>query len=784
MVSKAHLDFNAAYLSFQTVILCTYELNPRIKAIGKFDRPFRAVNIEKFNIIYADNGRGKSMLAAILRSLSTGEPRIIMERHTLGSTNVPEVSLLIDNHSRAEFQNQKWSMTLPEVEVFDAAFVSSNVYSGDSVELDHRRNLYRFVLGSQGVALASQVDELDKDSRAKQKKIRERETEIRRHIVGGMSVSKFLKLQPVSDTELEKKRAEIDALEESENIVSKSHLSPSTLPKVSLETLKKLLAKSLPDISKEAERITLEHIADYLDEEGQSWLETGFSYTKSDICPFCGASILGNNLIQAYRSYFDEAYAAFKLEISEFTSSVMDTLSEKQILHTQSVITSNNTLAEFWSDYVPTTYPAITFEKIAKIWKSVRLLLVADLNRKKASPLEKLEPSQALIEMLDAYQTLQTDMEAYNVAVDAVNVLIAAKKNEVSTGDLSRARTELRVLECRKTRFRDSIVDLCEVYETLKKEKRELDKQKKEAKKRLDKAANNLLRKYQKAINRYLMQCGAGFKIADTKTTYLGGKPSAGYCLEINAKRVELGTSEVNACFRNTLSEGDKSTLAFAFFLARLDQDPDLSAKIVVFDDPVSSLDANRRQFTRDQIVRISKTAQQVIVLTHDLYLARKVWDGIRTKNKNALQIKRAGEQYSVITAWDLESATRGEYYRNYNVLADYLENSYRDDDHLRAVARCIRPLLEGNLRMRFPQAFKENEWLGDFLTKIREAQDGDPLFCLQPQYEEISNINDYSKNYHHDQNSGASNEPICDSQLSPYVRRTLKVIGGILSSV
>jgi len=756
-----------------------------IKAIGKFDRSFKAVDVKKFSIIYADNGRGKSMLAAILRSLGTGEPRIIIERHTLGSTNAPEVSLLVDNRSRADFRNQKWSMTLPEVEVFDAAFVSSNVYSGDSVELDHKRNLYRFVLGSQGVNLARQVDELDDDSRAKQKKIREHETEIRRHIVGDMRVPEFLKLQPVSDIELESKHTEIEALEESESIASKPYLSALTLPKISLEDLKELLAKSLPDISKEAERITLEHIADCLDEEGQGWLETGLAYTKEDICPFCRVSILGNNLIQAYRSYFDEAYAAFKLEISKFTNSVMDLLAEEQILDTQGVITSNSALAEFWSDYVPTTYPAITFEKIAKIWKSIRSLLVADLNRKKTSPLEKLEPSQALVERLDIYQALQADIQAHSVAVDAANVLIAAKKNEVSTGDLSRARAELRVLESHKTRFRDDIADLCKVYKTLKEEKRELDRQKKGAKKRLDMEANNLLKKYQSAMNRYLKRCGAGFRIADTKTAYSGGKPSAGYCLEINAKRVELGVSEAsegNACFRNTLSEGDKSTLAFAFFLARLDQDPDLSAKIVVFDDPVSSLDANRRQFTRDQVVRISKTAQQVIVLTHNLYLARKVWDGIKTKNKNALQIKRAGEQYSVITAWDLEGATRGEYYRNYHILADYLESGCRDDDHLRAVARCIRPLLEGNLRMRFPKAFKEGDWLGDFLAKIREAQDGDPSFCLQPQCEEISNMNDYSKKYHHGQNSGADDEPILDSELLPYVQRTLEVVGGILS--
>lgn len=50
--------------------------------------------------------------------------------------------------------------------------------------------------------------------------------------------------------------------------------------------------------------------------------------------------------------------------------------------------------------------------------------------------------------------------------------------------------------------------------------------------------------------------------------------------------------------FKNTLSAGDRTTLAVAFFLAHLERDTDIGRKIVVLDDPLSSQDAFRRRQT------------------------------------------------------------------------------------------------------------------------------------------------------------------------------------------
>ena len=58
--------------------------------------------------------------------------------------------------------------------------------------------------------------------------------------------------------------------------------------------------------------------------------------------------------------------------------------------------------------------------------------------------------------------------------------------------------------------------------------------------------------------------------------------------------------------------------MALALFLAKLNADPALSKTIVVLDDPFTSLDSFRRQFTAIEIRRLYGSAAQTVVLSHD----------------------------------------------------------------------------------------------------------------------------------------------------------------------
>jgi wobble nucleotide-excising tRNase len=285
--------------------------------------------------------------------------------------------------------------------------------------------------------------------------------------------------------------------------------------------------------------------------------------------------------------------------------------------------------------------------------------------------------------------------------------------------------------------------------------------------------SENVLAKYRSTINEYLAKFGAEFEIVDPKTSLQGGKPSATYMLKINNVVVPLGTTETvgEPCFRTILSDGDKNSLAFAIYMAQLKLDPDIANKTLIIDDPITSLDIHRKNRTFQEIREISNTAKQTIVLSHDAHFLKLFWDGL--PNVRTFQIVRDGNESS-ICEWDIQNETLPSYLQDYFRLENYL--SVGDSD-LRGVVRCIRPVLEGNLRFRFPKSFEAKEWLGDFLGKIRGAGPSSNLAKIQPFLPELSAICVYSSRYHHQQNPLADKEEVLDSELKTYVTRTLSLL-------
>ena len=81
----------------------------------------------------------------------------------------PKVEILHDSGT-SRFDGTAWSSTYPAVEVFDGVFVAENVHSGEVVDIEHKRNFYRVIIGESGVALATRDVELAARSRKRQVK--------------------------------------------------------------------------------------------------------------------------------------------------------------------------------------------------------------------------------------------------------------------------------------------------------------------------------------------------------------------------------------------------------------------------------------------------------------------------------------------------------------------------------------------------------------------------------------------------------------------------------------
>ena len=103
-----------------------------------------------------------------------------------------------------------------------------------------------------------------------------------------------------------------------------------------------------------------------------------------------------------------------------------------------------------------------------------------------------------------------------------------------------------------------------------------LEDQKATARQRLDCHTQQVIKQYGQRINWYLERINASFRISTPTHTYRGGTPSTSYQIMINSNTVDLGDSETPLSrpnFKNTLSGGDRTTLALAFFFAQLEID-------------------------------------------------------------------------------------------------------------------------------------------------------------------------------------------------------------------
>lgn len=133
---------------------------------------------------------------------------------------------------------------------------------------------------------------------------------------------------------------------------------------------------------------------------------------------------------------------------------------------------------------------------------------------------------------------------------------------------------------------------------------------------------------YHDRVNYYLGRFGVSARITRPKSSMAGNAGSADYSLLIRDEEVARQRGHVAEAvphFRNTLSSGDKTTLALAFFLAKLDHDGELDKKVVVFDDPLGSHDSHRRGKTVEAVKELTSRCVQLILLSHDEYFLRDV---------------------------------------------------------------------------------------------------------------------------------------------------------------
>jgi wobble nucleotide-excising tRNase len=311
---------------------------------------------------------------------------------------------------------------------------------------------------------------------------------------------------------------------------------------------------------------------------------------------------------------------------------------------------------------------------------------------------------------------------------------------------------------------------------TEKAAKSQTEQQRDQARSALDQYRARVFPGYQTAVNLYLQRFNAGFRLDSVVSANTRGGPTCTYDVVINNTRVPVAGGEPTPgqpSFHNTLSAGDRNTLALAFFFASLDQDPDLARKVVVIDDPISSLDEHRALTTVQETRRLADRAEQLIVLSHTKPFLCRIWEGAPTATRAALEVGRDGIG-STLRAWDVNQDSVTEHDRRHVLLQEYVATSTPNN---REVARAIRPHMEAYLRVACPEHFPPGTLLGPFRNLCQQRVGSAQEILNAASTQELSDLVEYANRFHHDTNPAWETEVINDAELLGFVNRTLRFV-------
>jgi wobble nucleotide-excising tRNase len=389
------------------------------------------------------------------------------------------------------------------------------------------------------------------------------------------------------------------------------------------------------------------------------------------------------------------------------------------------------------------------------------------VNAKMAAPLEALVPSAGFITAEAVWMATKAELEASAVGLVYANAQIDRVKVGNAAGDRIAVEANLAALRTGQRRHSEPVVILALNYKKLQDEKKSLVDDKDTKKAALDAYDETILSAYETDINVILRNFAAGFRLAKSAKNYVGKVPQSTYMLRFDTGDVDVTKAAENAPgFDTTMSAGDKNTFALAFFLAQLQRDSDLGKKLVVLDDPFTSLDDFRRGMTAKEIVRTGGKVEQTIVFSHDKHFLDTVKSLIHGVAICTMQIS-ATSQGSSIEPWDIEWEVKEGYLQDHMRLQEYASGGPGDAGEMRKV---MRPLLEQYIRYRFPNQWANNQWLGDMLAAVR----ADQTHPLTLQYDELDDINTYTATFHHNPNA-----PYNEDEVRAYAGRTAGVVGG-----
>lgn len=689
---------------------------------------------------------------------------ILIDRHKrLNAISSPKVEIKLEDNSLCRYDNGKWNKTNHDIEVFDSYFVADNVYSGMEISADNRKALYKFVVGNTGIEIARKINRLKSMSVDLQREKTKLIDEIK-NLIHYNDVETVVKLAPKKDIDilLSQKQQEFKISSNNEVIIKHEELpniKSFTLP-FNTRQIKSLLQKSIDCISEQYLTFISQRI-NTLKNNGLSnaekWLADGLAEVNTindDSCPFCGQSLSGaKEIIDGYNLYFSKEY-------NQLINSINLCNSQFQRFDVRNFIRVVTEFHEklmsqyhFWQIYLKdlnkvTDMPAeLTFleDDFSKVQEKI--------SEKAQNPLSKIENDN--LEELEVHLgVVFSFIEELKKYVAYIGPLITKLKSTLKP--LDTVRKELRALEIYKLRYESPLKEMCEYFIIVEKQILRLQKLTTQLQNEQKENSAAFLHDYGDIINNYLQNVFCtDFRIENIKDGGYRGRSrdaSLTYSLTFKGKPLSLDTDD-NLSFKNTLSEGDKNTIAFSLFLAKLDKysEEELKNKIIVFDDPLTSLDLNRRNATINELVKMYQKTKQTLVLSHNLAFLLELNNRrkIKGKDKKVLLIEKQIDK-SIIREFKLRDELSAEFASCIEKIEKFKESGA--DEDMEPAINSIRLSLEAILKFKYGRYLSTLDGtFGQIISELEKSStcrfvDGEK----QKVIDDLNELNEMSWRAHH----------------------------------
>ena len=754
-----------------------------IRNVGKFRYIDSRCGLEfkKLTLIHAENARGKSTLAAILRSLAFGDPIPIIERKKIGSLKPPKIVIRLEDGSTACFENDKWSRSIPEIEVFDETFIAENICLGSEIHPQHKENLHQLIIGSEGVRLYEQLMALKRDNELLLQKMRECESSVSKSDLFGYSFEQFceLELLPDLDIELENTEKELTKLAHNNEIIEEPLFPKLELPLIDIESIKEILRRSATSIEAEAlERVQLQF--EDLGSGSEKWVREGIHYQvhlnskDKHECPFCDQSLEYSDILQYYSQYFSEEYSNLINSVHSFHQTFKKLHDGDKRTNFQMSFSLTLRVSSFWTKFIKIEADYIDARPFDSDWKNAVEAILLNLEKKLNLPLKSIEISSDTLDLVEIHNVNCGYISSLNEKYQKINPELQEIKNGLGGSDSGEIIKKFNNLKAVKSRYSDEISKICDNYIALRKKRLLVNQNIKEAQELLDRQRNLTFSKFEKIINKYLEYFGAEFKIGPVEGSNLRSGVQANYTIIIDDEGVPLSSKEPIPSFKNTLSTGDRSSLALAFFFAKLASEKEkLDQKIVVIDDPTTSMDVDRQKSTIIRISNLAEQAKLTIVLSHLKKPLIDIWEFCNLEQMSTVQILRF-ENNSQFSEWKVENDAMNEFTRQYILATDYTKVG--GDENKLIVAQGLRPMLELYCQVMYPKEYNDANSLGAFCNYCNSLLGSGNELLAKNKIKELDELRDVLNPFHH-KSYVTYLKQTSDNQLIQLVNRTLNFI-------